>query len=56
LFTRQRQNGKTGGEGPRRFSRWRNEMRKISNFLPQILVICDVKVKIVWKLIIRKRR
>ena len=31
-------------------------MRKISNFLPLIVVIFDVKVKIIWKLIIRKKR
>ncbi len=31
-------------------------MSTVSNFLPRILVIFDVKVKIVWKVIIRKRR
>jgi hypothetical protein len=56
FFTPWSHNQKTGGDRPRRFTRWRNEMPTISNFLPWILVIFDVKVKIVWKVIIRKRR
>jgi hypothetical protein len=56
LFTPQPQNGKTGGERPRRPTRRRNEMRYISIFLPLILVILEVKVKIVRKPIIRKTR
>jgi hypothetical protein len=56
FFTPRPQNEKTGGEWPRRFSRWRNEISTVSNFLPWILVILEVKVKIIWKVTIRKRR
>jgi hypothetical protein len=47
---------KPAGNWPRRFSRRRNEMWNISIFLPMIVVTLDVKVKVIWKVIIRKRR
>jgi hypothetical protein len=47
---------KPAGKWPRRFTRRRNEMSKISILLPLIVVILDVKVKIIWKPIIRKKR
>jgi hypothetical protein len=56
LFIRWPQNGKTGEERPRRFTRRRKEMRIFSIFLPLIVVILDVKVKIIRKTIIRKTR
>jgi hypothetical protein len=56
LFTSWPHNRKTGGDWPRRFTRRRNEMHKVSIFLPPIGVILEVKVKIIGKTIIRKRR
>jgi hypothetical protein len=47
---------KPAGKRPRRLTRRRNEMRTISIFLPLIVVILEVKVKITRKLIIRKPR
>jgi hypothetical protein len=47
---------KPAGKRPRRLTRRRNEMRHISIFLPLIVVILEVKVKITRKLIIRKAR
>jgi hypothetical protein len=56
LFTHWPQNRKTGEEWPRRFTRRRKEMRIVSTFLPLILVILEVKVKIIRKTTIRKTR
>jgi hypothetical protein len=56
FFTPWPQNGKTGEDRPRRFTRRRKEMSQVSIFLPLIIVSLVVKVKIVWKPIIRKKR
>ena len=55
-FTSWPQNGKAGGEGPRRPTRRRIEMVRVLIFLPLIVVIIEVKVKIIRKPIIRKTR
>jgi hypothetical protein len=56
LFTRWPQNRKTGEDQPRRFTRRRKEMPKVSIFLPLIIVILEVKVKIIRKIVVRKTR
>jgi hypothetical protein len=56
FFTPWPHNEKTGGDWPRRFSSWRKEMSYVSIFLPIVVVILEVKVKIIWKPIIRKTR
>jgi hypothetical protein len=47
---------KPTGNEPRRLTRRRSEMLTISIFLPLIVVILEVKVKITRKSIIRKAR
>ena len=56
MFTPGPQNRKAGGDRPRRLTRRRNEVPNISIFLPLIIVILKVKVKIIRKSILRKRR
>jgi hypothetical protein len=46
--------GKPAGIGPPA-NQWESEMKHHLVFLPLIIVICDIKVKITWKLIIQKR-
>jgi hypothetical protein len=48
------QKGKAGGNNPAG-SPEEDEIRYISIFLPLIIVILEVKVKITWKTIIRKQ-
>jgi hypothetical protein len=50
--------GKPAGADPRRFTRRRNEMSTVSIFLPLIVVILELKVKVIVirKTIIRKQR
>jgi hypothetical protein len=55
-FTPWSQNRKAGEDGPRRLTRRKHEMRIVSIFLPLIVVILEVKVKIIRKSIIRKTR
>jgi hypothetical protein len=46
--------GKPAGIGPPA-NQWASEMHPHLIFLPLIVVIFEVKVKIIWKFIIRKR-
>jgi hypothetical protein len=55
-FTPRSENRKAGEDWPRQLTRRRNEVHTISIFLPLIVVILEVKVKIIRKPILRKKR